>query len=65
MISRFQRFLRQLRFAIGPYRPIRKPAFLADERLELQDGEIRLREAMQRDLIGPREPIDYDSLPNG
>jgi hypothetical protein len=81
VISRFQRFLARCRISIGPYRPIKKPAFLADQRLELRDGKLELRELAQRNLIedqpdyrerdwprdGNGSPIDYDNegLPNG
>jgi hypothetical protein len=51
MMSKFQRFLRVCGLKlIPPYRPIRRPVFSADEALEL-------RIAMQRDLIGDRQPV--------
>jgi hypothetical protein len=77
MMSRFQRWVRQLHIALGPYKPLKRPSFPIDEQLVL-------RQAMQRDLIGDRpitpliEPqpdtikrgnetvaIDWDGLPNG
>jgi hypothetical protein len=47
MMSRFQRWVRQLHIALGPYKPLKRPSFPIDEQLVL-------RQAMQRDLIGDR-----------
>jgi hypothetical protein len=78
MMSKFQRFLRACGLKLIPaYRPIRRPVFSPDEKLEL-------RQAMQRDLIGDRQveplgpklilenpdypecqPFDPDRLPIG
>jgi hypothetical protein len=67
MMSRFQRLVRQLKHAFGPYNPPKRPTFLTDDELEV-------RRAVARDLMGDiepkadrvRQPIDYDKgLPNG
>jgi hypothetical protein len=52
MMSRFQRWARQLRQAIGPYKPIRRPQYVIDDELEI-------RRAVARDLLGetPVRPL--------
>jgi hypothetical protein len=44
-MSRFQRWVRQLKQVFGPYRPIKRPTWLIDDELEL-------RRAVCRDLMG-------------
>jgi hypothetical protein len=63
VISRFQKFMRQVRFMLGPYKPLKRPTFLVNDELEI-------RRAVARDLMGDTQvrpvlgkPIDYDDMP--